>query len=85
MPATGTFTPSPSVDNAGWEVANDPSGHDHPCIQAWVRLPDGTKHYPRFFLYEHNSAGWRGFTGNGADTAVFETDPANGRLVIQAP
>lgn len=85
MPPTGTVNfGASSINDLYIEPATDPTGGGHPCGQLVARKADGTIARSALYIFEHNTAGLKAFTGNGSDASVFEVD-ANGRIVVQTP
>ena len=79
--------PTYASTNLYFVPASDPTGANppHPTCELVFKDAAGVEHHSGFKIFENNTAGFRGYTGNGGDASVFEVDPANGRLVIQAP
>jgi len=72
------------ADNVYFRPAADPTGNNQPAAELVVKLSDGTLASSGFFVIEHGGQRLKGFRANGANNAVFETDPSNGQLIVES-
>jgi hypothetical protein len=68
--------------NVFLRFSNDPTGNGQPTAELVVQKADGSVVSSALYLYEHGGQKLALFRGNGADSTVFETDPTNGRVIV---
>ena len=76
--------PTFTSNNIYLRPAADPTGNNQPAAELVVELADGSLASSRLFIIEHGGQKLKAFRANGADTAVFETDPTTAQLVIES-